>query len=335
MRLNLASVLAIGLLCACHVRDEAPAVQPKGEPGWASLGVKVETLPGIEGASVTEVFPDSSGQRAGLQTGDVIHRIDDLPIRCANDLVEAIATKEPYVFMRLAFRRGSDVEREAVTQLDNIPPERGNGDKLHFPPPWRGVYVKNGGRLRYLFDFTLSLQWKATPEEMEGVRKMVAGAAPMFYDATEGQMAYRCVDIYNDQKDPDPAQFVVFYENERVGTGVSGWASLAPRTRLNLAMLRDSMGNVKASQVFFHEMSHLFLGLGDEYAPKKECHCAMGMGPFRGYYEYCTDATHEFAQPLSCWESIKRYYPEVEKIATARPGPADAPEPEFHLHDVK
>jgi len=49
----------------------------------------------IDGVYVDGIEEDSGAEEAGLQRGDVIHRIDEVPIRKFSDLIGYIATKRP------------------------------------------------------------------------------------------------------------------------------------------------------------------------------------------------------------------------------------------------
>ncbi len=69
----------------------------------AFLGVQVESAERFDlealglrgGVIVTQVTPDSSAAREGVQEGDLIHRVDDQPIHSLNDLGEAIQANSP------------------------------------------------------------------------------------------------------------------------------------------------------------------------------------------------------------------------------------------------
>jgi Do/DeqQ family serine protease len=65
----------------------------------------------IDGVYVDGIEDDSGAEAAGLQRGDIIHRIDDVPIRKFSDLIGYIATKRPGDKVHvLVEREGSELE---------------------------------------------------------------------------------------------------------------------------------------------------------------------------------------------------------------------------------
>jgi aminopeptidase N len=59
------------------------------------LGIQVKTLPENQGLEVTAVNPGSAAQRAGLQVGDVIVKIESEVVRTIEDLHQALAKRPP------------------------------------------------------------------------------------------------------------------------------------------------------------------------------------------------------------------------------------------------
>ena len=57
----------------------------------AQLGID----PDVRGAAISLIFPDNPAEEAGLEVGDVIVRIDDTPIRSAEDLTETLSDLDP------------------------------------------------------------------------------------------------------------------------------------------------------------------------------------------------------------------------------------------------
>jgi serine protease Do len=91
----------------------------KYPPGWirGKLGVQVSTvtpdlvkvLGADEGALVKEVQADSPASRAGIEAGDVITKVNDTPIRDANELVDTISDVGPNQHVILTLVRDKKV----------------------------------------------------------------------------------------------------------------------------------------------------------------------------------------------------------------------------------
>jgi M6 family metalloprotease-like protein len=82
-----------------------------------------------------------------------------------------------------------------------------------------------------------------------------------------------------------------------------------------------------AAIVFAHEMGHMQFGSGDEYPygkddPQDDCDCIMGRGCFNGQYELCIGKGHTYREKESCWDNLKRWYPNLVKVEKAVKGPA-------------
>jgi serine protease Do len=79
-------------------------------------------LPVREGVIVTAVARDTPAQRAGLELGDIITRIDDAPITTSGDLVRVLRSRKPGDSVTLHFVRvGTPAgERTARVQLGEV-----------------------------------------------------------------------------------------------------------------------------------------------------------------------------------------------------------------------
>ncbi len=72
------------------------------------LGIQVKTLPENQGLEVTAVNPGSAAQRAGLQVGDVIVKIENEAVGTVEDLHRVLAKHPPQV--RFILRRAGKEE---------------------------------------------------------------------------------------------------------------------------------------------------------------------------------------------------------------------------------
>ena len=105
---------------------ETPSRPMKLASARAVLGVRVNSLDDGEGLRVTEVTAGQPAAQAGLKTGDVLLRVDDLPLLSATSLTDALATREPGEQVRVVYRRGLE-ELHFETRLVAAP-ETGGGE---------------------------------------------------------------------------------------------------------------------------------------------------------------------------------------------------------------
>jgi putative serine protease PepD len=77
-----------------------------GSSSTPFMGVQLDTEYGGDGARVGEITAGSAAESAGLESGDVILRVDDRLIDDATELVVAIRTYAPGDSVTIAFERG-------------------------------------------------------------------------------------------------------------------------------------------------------------------------------------------------------------------------------------
>lgn len=87
------------------IKDLIPELEKKGRIAHAWFGIGYRTLdnytkrimnlpPELKGALVEQVFPDSPAQRAGVQPGDIIVRMDDRDVKLADDVMIVMLNKK-------------------------------------------------------------------------------------------------------------------------------------------------------------------------------------------------------------------------------------------------
>jgi putative serine protease PepD len=116
---------SIGLGFAIPIDEVMPIVDQMiaGEtPTHARLGIQVAdsgtAAEGAEGALVREVGAGSTAEKAGLEQGDVITRVDDHAITDADSLVATIRSYRPGDQVEVTWQRGGQ-EQSATLQLDS------------------------------------------------------------------------------------------------------------------------------------------------------------------------------------------------------------------------
>jgi serine protease Do len=76
---------------------------------------EVYKLPSVSGAEITSVQPGQSGDRAGLQMGDVVVSLNDMPIRTQSEFMEELARQRPGERVKLGVvRYGQRLEKAAT-----------------------------------------------------------------------------------------------------------------------------------------------------------------------------------------------------------------------------
>jgi len=118
---------SIGLGFAIPIDEVMPIVDQmaNGEtPTHARLGISVSDVASnsntdlVEGAQVREVSNGSTADDAGLQTGDVITKVDDHQVTGADSLVATIRSYRPGDEVTITYQRGGDTNTVKL-QLDS------------------------------------------------------------------------------------------------------------------------------------------------------------------------------------------------------------------------
>jgi len=97
------------------------------------LGIRLEEVDqtwGIRGALVTDVFPGSPGDYAGLLPGDIIHQVDSIPVENRSALQQTIRRMSPGQVCVVHVQRGNRrLQRTAILRApsDTQPPVRRTG----------------------------------------------------------------------------------------------------------------------------------------------------------------------------------------------------------------
>ena len=102
-----------------QVRTTVDQILRTGRAEYPVIGAQVRTggEPDAEGATITEVMPDTPAERAGLQQDDVITSVDDQPVNDGIALIVAIRTHLPGETVEMSVVRGGE-ERLVQVELD-------------------------------------------------------------------------------------------------------------------------------------------------------------------------------------------------------------------------
>jgi putative serine protease PepD len=102
-----------------QVRTTVDQILRTGKAEYPVIGAQVRTggEPDAEGATITEVMPDTPASRAGLEADDVIVAVDDQPVSDGIALIVAIRTHLPGDTVEMSVVRGGE-ERVVEVELD-------------------------------------------------------------------------------------------------------------------------------------------------------------------------------------------------------------------------
>jgi len=71
---------------------------------------------GLKGAEIKEVLPNSLAVEVGLQTGDVITKVDKTPVSSAQQFADAMKTAKLSAGVKLTVRGGNGMDRMIFVQ---------------------------------------------------------------------------------------------------------------------------------------------------------------------------------------------------------------------------
>ena len=93
-----------------QVRTTVDQILRTGKAEYPVIGAQVRTggEPDAEGATITEVLPDTPAARAGLQKDDLIVAVDDQPVGDGIALIVAIRTHLPGEEVEMSVVRGGE-----------------------------------------------------------------------------------------------------------------------------------------------------------------------------------------------------------------------------------
>jgi putative serine protease PepD len=102
-----------------QVRTTVDQILRTGEAEYPVIGAQVRTggEPDSEGATITEVMPDTPAERAGLKKDDVITAVGDQPVSDGIALIVAIRTHQPGETVEMSVLRGGK-EQTVKIELD-------------------------------------------------------------------------------------------------------------------------------------------------------------------------------------------------------------------------
>jgi len=296
----------------------------KAKKGWADIGVRLETEKGA--AVVVELF--DIGKKAGLAKGDVIVEFDGTRQPDAERVMSALWAMPTGRTVKVAVeRKGERKELEIATGTIDGQKQAGNNNWTHLPPAIRAVPidpVKAGAgetKAIYAFDLVVSFDWKLSDEEWKAAKTMAEKAAAIFFDASEGQMIWRKVEMVDQKAAWDRAHY-------RIGRQQQGGVGIEHVTPGGQCDMHFS-GRLDADMpaiIFAHEAGHMQFGSGDEYPykgedPQTDCECLMGRGCFNGQWDLCVKGGHAYQEKESCWENVKRWYPNLVVPGKPAKGP--------------
>jgi thiol-disulfide isomerase/thioredoxin len=126
-----ASLVAALVLACLLFTPHVGAASKRAGKAW--FGVAMSSAPN-GGLVVEHVFPSSPAQRMKLSTGDVLLRVNNVPLRAPTDLVEQVKLFEPGMSMDVVMRRGGDQKSMRVV-LEEYPGDEEVQRLMHLGKP--------------------------------------------------------------------------------------------------------------------------------------------------------------------------------------------------------
>lgn len=126
------AVAAQGISFAVPVQSvkwalDAMRRRPDGHVRRGYLGIEFSSRPGFDergqpqvGAIITGVAPGAPGERAGLRRGDIVLRIDDVPVTDAKQLHARIVCGDPGTQLALLLLRDGQIHDPIVAELGEM-----------------------------------------------------------------------------------------------------------------------------------------------------------------------------------------------------------------------
>jgi S1-C subfamily serine protease len=97
------------------VKQVLPELESGNAPQHAYLGLQTSDTQNGEGAQIAEATPDGPSAKAGLQTGDVVVKVDGEDVHGANDVASAIEDNKPGDKVEVTVKRGGSERSIEVT----------------------------------------------------------------------------------------------------------------------------------------------------------------------------------------------------------------------------
>jgi putative serine protease PepD len=106
------------------VKSVLPSLESGSAPKHAYLGLQTSTTANNDGAVIRETTAGGPSERAGLQQGDIVKKVDDTSISTADDVAQSIADKQPGDKVKVTVDRNGHSETIEVTlgtRPDQVP----------------------------------------------------------------------------------------------------------------------------------------------------------------------------------------------------------------------
>jgi hypothetical protein len=185
------------------------------------------------------------------------------------------------------------------------------------------------------WDIDVSFEWEADAGDFSQWQTEFINANKKLYDGTDGQMAFRRIDMYNDMEHWSTADVHLNNQNGRAYTYRGGiqWSNL------HIELFKNDVG--MGGKVIQHEWGHYGLFLPDEYTDSHGPFCRCTMGTTYDTNEWCCESNHCDYDPSycsshgeadSCWKQMATYYPVLTEKDPPVAGPYDPPAPEIIWH---
>jgi putative serine protease PepD len=106
------------------VKSVLPDLESGSAPKHAYLGLQTSTTANDDGAQIRETTAGGPSERAGLQAGDIVKKVDDTTIATADDVAQSISDKKPGDKVKVTVDRNGHsqtIEVTLGTRPDQVP----------------------------------------------------------------------------------------------------------------------------------------------------------------------------------------------------------------------
>ncbi|MDH3254222.1 MAG: trypsin-like peptidase domain-containing protein, partial [Acidobacteriota bacterium] len=180
------------------LKNILPQLKQEGRVRRGYLGIGVEdldreaaeafALESMDGAMVTQVQPGRPADKAGLEIGDIILKVDDHTVRNTRDLIDYVSAKGPDSTVKLLLLRdGEEISKQV--KLDERPVDGGEAEEEEETEDagieWLGIRYQN------LTPGVLSMH--GLPENLDGVWVTAVSPRSPLYD--EGVRARNVINV--------------------------------------------------------------------------------------------------------------------------------------------
>lgn len=152
--------------------------------------------------------------------------------------------------------------------LTSVPIDNQGNPGLHTVTDLNATQVLTAAQSNALvgFNIVVSVEWDASAAYLNDLHQGFQNASDYLYDATDGQMFFERVTIYDDRGHWADADYWIQATNQlRASASVEGWSTLDGHAFFGRATYGGGTWEGRGFHTYIHEFGHYGLGLYDSY----------------------------------------------------------------------